>query len=36
MAYSLEVAADINRALEKLAKKDKVAFQAIHKKVPGI
>ena len=36
MAYSLEVAADLNRTLEKLAKKDKVAFQAIHNKVLGI
>ena len=36
MAYSLEVAAVLNRTLEKLAKKDKVAFQAIHKKVNEI
>lgn len=36
MAYSLEVAEDLNRAFGKLAKKDKATIQAINKKVAEI
>lgn len=36
MAYSLEVAEGLNRVFGKLAKKDKVTFQAINKKIAEI
>ena len=36
MAYSLEVAENLNKVFGKLAKKDKVTFEAINKKVKEI
>ncbi len=36
MTYSVEVAEGLNKVFEKLAKKDKVAFQAINRKVSEI
>ena len=36
MAYSLEIAEELNKVFNKLAKKDKVTFKAIHKKVNEI
>ena len=36
MAYSLEVAEELNNVFDKLAKKDKVTFEAINKKVNEI
>ena len=36
MAYSLEVAENLNRIFEKLAKKDRITFEAINKKVNEI
>ena len=36
MAYSLEVAENLNKVFEKIAKKDKTTFEAINKKVNQI
>ena len=36
MAYSLEVAENLNRIFEKIAKKDKTTFEAVNKKVNQI
>ena len=36
MAYSLEVAEELNKVFDKLAKRDKVTFDAINKKVNEI
>lgn len=36
MSYSLEVAEDLNKIFYKLAKRDKVIFEAINKKVNEI
>lgn len=36
MPYSLEVAENLNKIFEKLAKKDKATFEAINKKVNEI
>ena len=36
MAYSLEVAEELNKLFAKLAKKDKITFEAINKKVNEI
>ena len=36
MVYSLEVAENLNKIFEKLAKKDKATFEAVHKKVNEI
>lgn len=36
MAYSLEVAEELNKVFAKLAKRDKVTFEAINKKVNEI
>ena len=36
MAYSLEVAEELNKVFAKLAKKDKTTFEAINKKVNEI
>ena len=36
MAYSLEIAEELNKVFAKLAKRDKVTFEAINKKVNEI
>ena len=36
MTYSLEIAEELNKVFDKLAKKDKVTFEAINKKVNEI
>ena len=36
MDYSLEIAENLNKIFEKLAKKDKITFQAINKKVSEV
>ena len=36
MAYSLEVSEELHKIFEKLSKKDKIAFEAINKKVNEI
>ena len=36
MAYSLEIAENLNKIFGKLAKKDKITFEAINKKVSEI
>ena len=36
MAYSLEIAEELNKVFDKLAKRDKVTFDAINKKVNEI
>lgn len=36
MVYSLEIAEDLNKVFRKIAKRDKVTFEAINKKVNEI
>ena len=36
MEYSLEIAEDLDKTFSKLAKKDKIVFESINKKIPEI